>query len=337
MEYLEERGQTAIALAIDGKTEAVFGLIDQARDEATLTVNVLEKVLSIQCYMLTGDHARTARVVAGEIGIAPDRVIAGVLPEGKVDCIQRLQREGHRVAMIADGVNDAGALAQAEVGVAIGAGTDVAIETAGVVLVNSKLTDVIVAIHLAHSIYARIRWNFVWALGYNTLAIPIAAGALYPVVEMALPPFMAAIAMVLSSLSVLFSSLLLNRYRPPQFEKKYGRLLRKGELGLEHVSVKMPAVGSYSIPVTCHCTEEGGVCNCPPGQCQCGGDCGCCTGCKDDPTSEETLPDGSYYPGCQEKWGQACSCSAPCRCVGCSSCGSTKETPKTDDNLNELS
>ena len=124
-------------------------------------------------------------------------------------------------------------MAQADVGIAIGAGTDVAVETAQIVLVNSKLTDVILAIDLARTIYRRIKWNFVWAMGYNTLAIPVAAGILYPVVHAALPPYMAALAMALSSISVLLSSLLLGRYKPPQFEKKYGRAQRRGILALE--------------------------------------------------------------------------------------------------------
>ena len=219
-------------LAVDGESEAIFGLIDKPKDDATLSVAVLIKSMGVKAIMLTGDDYRTARAIASEIGISS--VIAGVLPEGKVDSIKNLQKEGHCVGMVGDGFNDSPALAQADIGIAMGAGTDVAIETAGVVLVNSRVSDVVVTLHLARTIYSRIRWNFAWALGYNTLAIPIAAGVLYPATHYALPPHIATLAMVLSSFSVLISSLLLNRYRPPIFEKIYGRLLRQGRLGLEH-------------------------------------------------------------------------------------------------------
>lgn len=216
MGYLEQRGRTSLVLSVDGYTEAVIGLIDKAKDDASLCVGVLQNIMGIKVYMLTGDNYNTASVVARDIGIPGSNVIADMLPEGKVECISRLQEEyGERVAMIGDGVNDSPALAKADVGMAIGTGTDVAVETANVVLMNSRLTDVIVALDLSRTVYSRIRLNFIWALGYNVLAIPVAAGVLYPVVQKALPPFMAAVAMILSSMSVLFNSLLLNRYTPP--------------------------------------------------------------------------------------------------------------------------
>mmetsp|Transcript_3535 Transcript_3535/g.4657 ORF Transcript_3535/g.4657 Transcript_3535/m.4657 type:complete len:711 (+) Transcript_3535:3-2135(+) len=306
MEYLEKRGQTSIVVSVDGRSEAVIGLIDKAKEEALVTVNVLQNVLNIDVFMLTGDNHRTARVVASEIGISSSNVFADVLPDGKAECIQRLQEEeGHCVAMIGDGVNDSPALVQADVGMAIGAGTDVAIEAAGVVLVNSKLTDVIVAIDLARTIYSRIRWNFAWALGYNTLAIPIAAGVLYPIVHKALPPYMAAIAMVLSSLSVLISSLSLNRYRPIKVEKSYGRLLHKGDLGLESIHVISPDGSGKTVFIQCESMSNGGSCQCPPETCK-------CTSCK---TEMEPSSVDIYYPGCQSSWGKACMCGEHCTCT----------------------
>ncbi len=222
MEYLERLGQTAVVVSIDGTTEAVIGLIDKARAEASHVIKVLRKNMGVKVYMLTGDNSRTARVIARNIGIHPSCVIADVLPQGKVDCIKKLQEEGNCVAMIGDGVNDSPAMAQSDIGIAIGGGSDVAVETGGIVLMNSKLTDVVIALDLSRKVFSRIKLNFCWALGYNTAAIPIAAGALYPWLQMALPPFMAAVAMILSSLSVLCSSLLLNLYKPPTYDGHFG-------------------------------------------------------------------------------------------------------------------
>ncbi|ACI64387.1 copper transporter, partial [Thalassiosira pseudonana CCMP1335] len=215
MEYLENMGQTAVVVSVDGRSEAVIGIMDKAKDEAALTVNVLQHVFGIEVYMLTGDNIRTARTVARDVGIPSTNVIADVLPSEKVEYVKRLRAQGEHVGMVGDGVNDSPALAEADVGFAIGSGTQIAIETGGIVLVNSKLTDLLVAIDLAKTIYSRIRLNFLWALGYNTLAIPIAAGVFYPITHTALPPYVAAFSMALSSVSVLASSLSLNRYKPP--------------------------------------------------------------------------------------------------------------------------
>lgn len=220
MAFLESKGQTAVVLSVDGTTEAVIGLIDKPRPEAAFTVKTLTN-MGIDVYMLTGDNSRTARVVASDIGVKPEHVFAEVLPEGKKDCVESLQKKNKKtVAMVGDGVNDSIALAQSEVGIAIGAGANIAVEAADIVLMNSKLTDVIAAIDLTRTIYNRIRWNFVWALGYNTLAIPIGAGAFYSLMDVVLPPYIAGLAMIFSSLTVLSSSLLLNAYKPPKFEIK---------------------------------------------------------------------------------------------------------------------
>ena len=315
MEYLENKGQTAVVLSVDGRTEAIIGLIDQAKDGAAFTVNLLRKIMGIDVYMLTGDNFRTARVVAAEIGIDPTCVVADVLPEGKVDCIKSLQeRYNGSVAMIGDGVNDSPALAQADIGIAIGAGANVAIETAGIVLVNSKLVDVVVAIDLARTIYKRIRLNFVWALGYNTLAIPIAAGALYGwAMDVVLPPYVAGLAMILSSMTVLTSSLLLNYYRPPEFEKDYRRQA-DGTMSLHRIQVNKDG---KRTTVMCDCISTG-ICGCPPDQCS-------CAGCPQH-SKQETVVTGSMYPGCSSSWGESCNCQSKCQCGdGCSGCHCAKD------------
>lgn len=219
MEYLENMGQTAVVLSVEGTTEAVIGLRDTPRPEASFTVKTLAH-MGIDVYLCTGDNSRTARVVAKEVGLKEEHVFAEVLPEGKKDCVELLQKKYKgTVAMVGDGVNDSIALAQSEVGIAIGAGSNIAIEAAAIVLMNSKLTDVISAIHLTRTIYHRICLNFVWALGYNTLAIPVGAGAFYSLMDVVLPPYVAGLAMIFSSLTVLGSSLLLNFYKPPKYNK----------------------------------------------------------------------------------------------------------------------
>ena len=165
MRYLENKGQTSIAISINRCSEAVIGLIDKACDEVSSVINVVIREMGIKVYMLTDNNAKTATFVANEIGIPSNNVIADVLPQGKVDCVIELQSKEEHVTMIGDGVNDSPALAQADVGIAIGAGTDVAIETASVVLMNSKLTDVVTAIDFCRTIFSRIRLNFVWSLG----------------------------------------------------------------------------------------------------------------------------------------------------------------------------
>jgi len=273
--------------------------------------------MGIKVYMLTGDNIRTATVVGKDIGIASSSIIADVLPQGKVDCIKVLQSKGEHVAMIGDGVNDSPAIAQADVGIAIGAGTDVAIETASVVLMNSKLTDVVTSIDLCRTIFSRIRLNFLWALGYNTLALPIAGGALYPLIKMVLPPFMAGIAMVLSSLSVLCSSLHLNRYSPPHIKKHYGRKSRQGTLGIEELLFSAQNGEEVTIRVQCDSMKMGGKCNCSPDTCKCDlcGKHGDLTGSL----GTKKFVDRTIYPGCAKEWGKPCNClEDQCECSGCS-------------------
>jgi Cu+-exporting ATPase len=163
--------------------------------------------------MITGDNRRTAQAIADRLGI--DEVAAEVLPGGKVEAIKALQAAGARVAFVGDGINDAPALAQADVGLAIGTGTDIAIEAAEVVLMSGDLRGVVNAIALSRATMANIRENLVWAFAYNAALIPVAAGALYPAFGILLSPVFAALAMALSSVSVLGNALRLKRFVPP--------------------------------------------------------------------------------------------------------------------------
>ena len=208
VEALATGGKTAMFVAVDGKPAGVVAVADTIRESARRAVRELHE-LGIQTVMLTGDNRRTADAVARQLGM--DTVIAEVLPEDKVEQVKRLQAQGRRVAMVGDGVNDAPALAQAEVGVAIGAGTDVAVETADVVLVKNDPSDVTQAILLARRVKGKIKQNLFWAAVYNLIAIPIAAGALYPSLGVLLRPEWAALAMSASTVSVTLNALLLNR------------------------------------------------------------------------------------------------------------------------------
>ena len=163
--------------------------------------------------MVTGDNERTAHAIGEMVGIPKANIVAQALPETKVREVSRLQGKGRVVAMVGDGINDSPALVQSDVGIAIGAGTEIAVEAASVVLVRSATSDVVVAIELSRAIFSRIKMNFVWALGYNTLMIPVAAGILYPWWRVALPPWLAGLAMALSSVSVVVSSLHLKLWR----------------------------------------------------------------------------------------------------------------------------
>jgi P-type Cu2+ transporter len=179
---------------------------DTLKPEAASVVKELQE-MGLQVWMLTGDRHETARAIAAQLNLSQDRVIADVKPDGKAAAIRKLQAQGMRVAMVGDGVNDAPALACAEVGIALSSGTDVAIETADIVLMRQGITDVVAAIELSRATFSKIRQNLFWAFAYNTLSIPIAAGILYPQFGILMNPMMAGLAMAFSSVSVVLSSL----------------------------------------------------------------------------------------------------------------------------------
>jgi Cu+-exporting ATPase len=209
---LAAEGKSPLYAAVDGRLAAVFAVVDPIRPTTPAAIRALRD-RGLRVVMITGDDARTARVVADRLGI--DEVTAETAPGAKLDAIRALQAAGAQVAFVGDGVNDAPALAQADVGVAIGAGADIAVEAADVVLMASDLRGVVNAIALSRATMANIRENLAWAFGYNVALIPVAAGLLYPAFGILLSPVAAAAAMALSSVSVLANALRLRRFRPP--------------------------------------------------------------------------------------------------------------------------
>ena len=209
---LANGGRTAVAVAVDGRAAAVIGIADAARPTAAAAVTSLHE-LGVEVVMLTGDNEATARRIAGQLGI--DTVIAEVVPGDKAAKVAELQAQGKKVAMVGDGVNDAPALAQADLGIAIGAGTDVAIETADVVLMRSDPLDVAIALRIGRGTLRKMRQNLGWAIGYNAIALPIAAGVFEPAFGLVLRPEIAALSMSGSSFLVAVNAILLKRLRLP--------------------------------------------------------------------------------------------------------------------------
>ncbi|MGE5288609.1 MAG: heavy metal translocating P-type ATPase [Micromonosporaceae bacterium] len=208
---LSAEGKTPVLAAVDGVPAGVLAVADTVKEDSAAAVAALHR-LGVEVVMLTGDNARTAGAIARQVGVR--RVLAEVLPEHKADEIRRLQAEGRKVGMVGDGINDAPALAAADVGLAIGTGTDVAIESADITLISGSLAGVVTAIELSRATMRNIRQNLFFALAYNGVGIPVAAGVLYPLFGIRLSPIIAAAAMAASSLSVVGNANRLRRYRP---------------------------------------------------------------------------------------------------------------------------
>jgi len=211
-EQLSNEGKTPMFLAVEGTAAGIIAVADTLKENSKKAVEALHG-MGLEVVMLTGDNQRTAQAIAGQIGI--DRVLAEVLPEMKSEEIRRLQSEGKKVGMVGDGINDAPALAQADVGIAIGTGTDVAIESSDITLIGGDLRGVVTAIALSKATIRNIKQNLFWAFAYNTILIPVAAGVLFPFFGILLNPIFAAGAMAISSVTVVSNALRLRRFKPP--------------------------------------------------------------------------------------------------------------------------
>ena len=212
-ERLAAEGKSPLYAAIGGSLAAIIAVADPIKDTTPGAIRALHE-LGLKVVMITGDNARTAKAIAARLGI--DDVVAEVLPDGKVDTIRRLKAQYGKVAFVGDGINDAPALAEADVGLAIGTGTDIAIEAADVVLMSGSLNGVPTAIALSKATIGNIGQNLFWAFAYNVALIPVAAGVLYPALGILLSPVFAAGAMALSSVFVLGNALRLRRFRAPE-------------------------------------------------------------------------------------------------------------------------
>ncbi len=208
----EKDGQTVVFLVIDGRLAGIFAISDPLKENSVAAVGAFRK-MGLEVAMITGDNIRSARAVASRIGI--ERVLAEVLPQDKAEEVHKLQELGKIVGFVGDGINDAPALARADVGIAVGGGTDIAIESGDIVLIKDDLLDAAAAVQLSRKVMTRIKQNLFWAFAYNTALIPMAAGALYPFFGVTLRPEFAGLAMAMSSVTIVTLSLTLKGYRPP--------------------------------------------------------------------------------------------------------------------------
>jgi Cu+-exporting ATPase len=219
---LEDMGKTAVSVAIDSKLAGIIALADTIKESGKEAIDIL-KSMGKEVIMLTGDNERTANYIASRLGI--ERVIAQVLPYQKEEVVSKLKAEGKIVAMVGDGINDAPALAKADLGIAIGSGTDVAKETGGIILIKGDVRDVPIALELGKKTVSKIKQNLFWAFAYNTGLIPIAGGALVPFLGVGIfgwLPMLAAVAMAMSSVTVVGNSVLLGRYKPKLLDTNAG-------------------------------------------------------------------------------------------------------------------
>ena len=211
LETLRREGKTMMLLAVDKRAVGLIGVADTVKPSSRETIDALHK-MKIEVVMITGDNAQTASAIANKLGI--ERYFAEVLPTQKFEKIKELQAEGRKVAMVGDGVNDAPALAQADVGIAIGSGSDIAVETGGLILMRDDPRDVVAGIQLSRKTMSKIKQNLFWAFIYNVALIPVAAGLLYVVAGVLLNPILAGAAMAMSSVTVVTNSLTLRRFKP---------------------------------------------------------------------------------------------------------------------------
>ncbi|MBI4650733.1 HAD-IC family P-type ATPase, partial [Candidatus Desantisbacteria bacterium] len=219
IQKLELQGKTSMYVVIDRKVSGIVAVADTLKEHSKEAVTILKK-MGKNVVMITGDNIRTGNAIAKELGI--DRVFAEVLPQDKAETIKKIQNEGNKVAMVGDGINDAPALIQADVGIAVGTGTDIAIESGEIVLIKADLRDVVTAIDLSTYTMKKIKQNLFWAFFYNSLGIPIASGIIYPFTGFLLNPIIAGMAMAFSSVSVVSNSLLMKNYKNPYKRKAAG-------------------------------------------------------------------------------------------------------------------
>jgi Cu+-exporting ATPase len=212
-EHLSSEGKTPMFLAVEGEAAGIIAVADTLKENSKEAVEALQR-MGLEVVILTGDNDRTARAIAHQIGI--ERVLAEVLPEMKAEEVKRLQAEGKKVGMVGDGINDAPALAQADVGIAIGTGTDVAMESSDITLIGGDLRGIVTAIALSKATIRNIKQNLFWAFAYNTILIPVAAGALFPFFGILLNPIFAAGAMAFSSVTVVSNALRLRKFKSPR-------------------------------------------------------------------------------------------------------------------------
>ena len=323
---LQQLGKTVICVAVRGTIQGLIAVADAPRSSSRAAIAELQR-RGITVWMLTGDNAVAARAIAASVGIHDEHVLADMTPAEKQSAVAARQNSGSKVAFVGDGVNDSPALVQADVGVAMGGGTQVAMDAGDIVLMRGSLEGVLTALDLSRTVFRRIQTNLLWALGYNTLGIPIAAGALWPLTHAGLPPQAAALAMALSSVCVVLSSLALNLYTPPGHPGLFSCCVSQTRLdsGREHTALKShaarssssgratppdattpllrskpaPAVDAASVHVQRNNAMFTVDCNCQ---------CGSCRGRRHFVVASRHAAEGSHTTGLVEQRNSMCKC-----------------------------